>query len=128
MKSYQKQIQVTAQHLDKLNHVNNTQYVKWVEEIAVEHWDILKHKTPFVNDYWVMVEHNIQYKKQVFLNQELTIKTYPLEPNGVKQPRAVEFYKDDVLVVKSITHWVLMDAENHRIKRFSREDLTFLDK
>ena len=36
-----KEIVVNDKHLDQNNHVNNVQYVHWVEEMAKEHWDIL---------------------------------------------------------------------------------------
>ena len=31
---YEKQIKVTEDHIDQNNHVNNVQYVHWVEEVA----------------------------------------------------------------------------------------------
>lgn len=127
MKIYQKEIIVTEKHIDRLNHVNNAQYVKWVEVMAEEHWDLLKKDTTFPNDYWVMAEHHLYYKKQVFLGEKLIAKTYPMEPEGIKQPRMVEFYCDDKLVVQSKTYWVLMDSKTHKIKRLKREDLTFLE-
>lgn len=127
MNIYQKEITITENHIDQLKHVNNAQYVKWVEMMAGEHWNLLKNKTNFPNDYWVMVEHHLYYKKQVFLGEKLVAKTYPMEPEGIKQPRMVEFYRDEELVVQSKAYWILMDAETHRIKRLRREDLTFLD-
>ncbi len=33
-----KEILITKEHLDQMNHVNNVQYVHWVEEMAKEHW------------------------------------------------------------------------------------------
>mgnify|MGYP003940036415 FL=1 len=118
-KIYTKQIQVTSEHLDQNNHVNNVQFVSWVEQAAAEHWEILRHKTDYVNDYWVLFDHHIQYKKQVYLGEILTVKTYPLPPNGIKQPRKVEFYRNDELVVDSRTLWVLFDRDKHKIKRIA---------
>jgi len=117
-KIYTKQIQVTNKHLDKNNHVNNVQFVYWVEEIAAAHWDTLKHETDYASDYWVLFDHHIQYKRQVYLGETLTIKTYPLPAQGVKQPRKVEFYRDDELVVDSRTLWILFDNEKQKVKRF----------
>lgn len=120
-KIYTKQIQVTNEHLDQNNHVNNVQFVYWVEEIAAEHWEILKHETAYATDYWLLFDHHIQYKKQVYLGETLTIKTYPLPLEGVKQPRKVEFYRHDELVVDSRTRWVLFDNEKHRVKRIESD-------
>lgn len=88
-----KEIVVSDEHLDQNNHVNNVQYVHWVEEMAKEHWDILKNSTPFADDFWVLSDHHIQYKKQVFKGEVLTLKTYPEKPEGIRQPRKVEFYR-----------------------------------
>ncbi len=118
---FEKQIQVTEEHIDGNNHVNNVQYVHWVEEIAGEHWDFVKHKTKFSEFAWMLLDHHIQYKKQVYLNDIITIKTYPKAPEGIRQPRKVEFYCNDQLVVDSSTLWVLVDVETQRIKRLESD-------
>ena len=112
-----KEIVVSDKHLDQNNHVNNVQYVHWVEEMAKEHWDIFKNSTPFADDFWVLSDHDIQYKKQVFKDEVLTLKTYPEKPEGIRQPRKVEFYRGEELVVDSRTLWILMDSQNLKIRR-----------
>jgi len=123
---YEKEIQVTEEYIDANNHVNNVQYVKWVEEIAGEHWDFVKHKIDFPNDIWMLLDHHIQYKKQVYLNDTITIKTYPKAPEGIRQPRKVEFYCNDQLVVDSLTLWVFIDKETQKIKRLDSDWLNKL--
>jgi acyl-CoA thioester hydrolase len=122
---YQKQIQVTEEHIDRNNHVNNVQYVHWVEEIAGEHWEKVKEKTEYPEDIWMLVDHHIQYKKQVYLGDVITVKTYPKAPEGIRQPRKVEFYCKDQLVVDSSTLWVLVDSKTQKIKRL---EIDWLDK
>lgn len=121
---FERQIQVTQQHIEANNHVNNVQYVHWVEEIAGAHWDFVKHKTEFPDDIWMLVDHHIQYKKQVYLGDVITVRTYPKPPEGIRQPRKVEFYCNDVLVVDSLTLWVFVDKETRRVKRL---DANWLD-
>ena len=116
-KIYTKQIEVTHHHLDQNNHVNNVQFVQWVEEVASEHWEMLKRETPYVNDDWLLLEHHLQYKKQVYLGEVLTVKTYPQPPEGIKQPRKVEFFCEDELVMDSRTLWVLFDKDKQKVKR-----------
>jgi acyl-CoA thioester hydrolase len=123
---YEKQIKVTEEHIDRNNHVNNVQYVKWVEEIAGEHWDFVKHKTNNPEDIWMLLDHHIQYKKQVYLGELLTIKTYPKTPEGIRQPRKVEFYCNGHLVVDSLTLWVFIDKETQRIIRLESNWLDIL--
>ncbi|MEA1850478.1 thioesterase [Chryseobacterium sp. MHB01] len=123
---YEKQVVITEEHIDRNNHVNNVQYVKWVEEIAGEHWDFVKHKTNNPEDIWMLLDHHIRYKKQVYLGELLTIKTYPKAPEGIRQPRKVEFYCNDQLVVDSLTLWVFIDKETQRIIRLESDWLDIL--
>ncbi|WP_449389353.1 acyl-CoA thioesterase [Chryseobacterium lineare] len=123
---YGKKIQVTEEHIDANHHVNNVQYVKWVEEIAAEHWDFVKHKTQNPDDIWMLLDHHIQYKKQVYLGEILTVKTYPKTPEGIRQPRKVEFYCNDKLVVDSLTLWVFIDKKTERIIRLESDWLDAL--
>lgn len=122
---YEKKISVTEQHIDGNNHVNNVQYVHWVEEIAVEHWDSVKYQLGYPNDIWMLLDHHIQYKKQVYLGDIITVKTYPKLPEGIRQPRKVEFYRNGELVVDSLTLWIFIDKETMKIKRLDSE---WLDK
>jgi len=124
---FEKEIQVTEQHIDANNHVNNVQYVHWVEEIAGEHWDFVKLKTDFPDDIWMLLDHHIQYKKQVYLGDVIKIKTYPQSPDGIRQPRKVEFYCNGQLVVDSLTLWVFIDKETKRVKRLGSDWLDKLD-
>ncbi|WP_445432487.1 acyl-CoA thioesterase [Chryseobacterium indoltheticum] len=123
---FEKQIKITEEYIDLNNHVNNVQYVKWVEEIAAEHWDSVKHKLDFQDDIWMLLDHHIQYKKQVYLGDIITIKTYPKSPEGIRQPRKVEFYCNDVLVVDSLTLWVFIDKNTQKIKRLDENWLSLL--
>ena len=120
-----KEILITKEHLDQMNHVNNVQYVHWVEEMAKEHWDILRLNTNYVDDFWFLADHHIQYKKQVYEGDILMVKTYPQKPDGIRQPRKVEFYKNDELMVDSKTLWVLIDKDTQKIKRIENDWLEF---
>lgn len=112
---YQKEIKITKDYIDQNNHVNNVQYVHWVEEIATEHWNSVKDETEYSEFVWMLVDHHIQYKKQVYLNDTIIIKTYPKAPEGIRQPRKVEFYCNGKLVVDSDTLWVLIDMKTQKL-------------
>ncbi|HEX7870961.1 MAG TPA: acyl-ACP thioesterase domain-containing protein [Chryseobacterium sp.] len=89
--------------------------------IAGEHWDSVKDELGFPNDIWMLLDHHIQYKKQVYLNDLITIKTYPKPPEGIRQPRKVEFYCNDQLVVDSLTLWVFINKETQKIQRLNED-------
>lgn len=123
---YETEITVTEEHIDGNNHVNNVQYVHWVAMVAAAHWDLLKSGTEYEEDIWMLFDHHIRYKKQVYLDDILTVKTYPEVPEGIRQPRKVEFYCKGELVVESRTLWILMEKHTQKIRRLGSDWLTGL--
>lgn len=118
MPVYQKEITITEEFLDQNRHVNNEQYVHSVEMMAEEHWEILKKKSSYSDYAWFLVDHHIRYKKQLYLGDRLLMKTYPEMPEGIRQPRVVEFYKDGELIAESRTLWVLIDPKTGKITKY----------
>jgi acyl-CoA thioester hydrolase len=123
MISYSKNIVVDASHLDELNHVNNVVYLQWVQDISKEHWFSLV-KEPFTSEhYWVVAKHELEYKKQAFMDDKITATTYVEDFKGPFSIRCVEFRKGDELIVKTKSNWCLIDAATQKPKRVPEEIL-----
>jgi acyl-CoA thioester hydrolase len=121
--TYTSTITVGAEHLDDQGHVNNAVYVRWIQEIAAEHWYSRHPKTDVDATYWVVLEHHIQYKQQSYLGDSLKVETYIEDPEGIRLPRIVDFFKEDQLIVKARTLWCLIDAVTHRPSRINNDML-----
>ena len=123
MQIYEKRILVTDKDLDQLNHVNNVRYVQWVQDIAEAHW--LKNATQNIQDsfYWVLVNHNIDYKGQALLGDNILIKTFVTKSEGVTSIRKVEMYKQSSgkLIIQSETKWCLIHKKTNRPSRITSE-------
>lgn len=104
---------VVKEDLDELNHVNNVVFVKWIQDIAKKHWEVratdeLKNK--FI---WFVVRHEIDYKKEAFLGEDLIVETYVGEPTFVTSERFVNIKKADSgeIVVAAKSVWCLLDLK-----------------
>ncbi len=118
---FEKRITVCPEHLDALNHVNNVVFLQWVQELADNHW-FSKSTDEFNKVYaWVVLDHFIEYKRQAFLGDILTAKTFIEKNEGVRSIRMVEFFKDDKLVVRAKTNWCLIDRKRGRPMRVPKE-------
>jgi acyl-CoA thioester hydrolase len=115
-------ITVTSADIDDLNHVNNVVYVKWMDEVAINHWAFLTVDTPLPEYIWVVVRHEIDYKSQAFLGDEIIAKTWVGETKGFTSERLIAFYKKDVLLAKSKTTWAMLNAQTYKPTRI-REDV-----
>ena len=117
---------VTVLDIDDLNHVNNVTYVKWMDEVAYEHWSLLTKENPLPEYIWVVLKHEIDYFRQAHLGDEISIKTWVGESKSFKSERFIAFYLNDKLLVKSTTIWGLLDAETYKPKRITEKILDIL--
>ena len=105
---------VMEEDLDDLNHVNNVIYVQWIQDIAKEHWEVRatdKLKKKFI---WVVIRHEIDYKKQAFLGDEILIETYVGETTFVTSERFVNIKNatSGEILVAAKSMWCLLDAKS----------------
>ena len=120
---FEQRIVVTEEHLDEMNHVNNVQYLQWVQEIAKAHWE-KRAKTEWREKYaWVALSHNIEYKKPAVLGDELLLQTHVHEFAGVKSHRFVRIRnaKSGDLLTQCATWWCMLNKNTLRPKRVSSE-------
>ncbi|WP_339661622.1 thioesterase family protein [uncultured Polaribacter sp.] len=119
---------VSSADIDDLNHVNNVVYVKWMDEVAFQHWAYLTKDYPLPEYIWVVTRHEIDYKGQAFLGDEIIAKTWVGETKGFTSARIIEFYKDTILVAKSKTVWAMLDAETYKLTRIRENVLKVLQQ
>lgn len=127
MQIHQKDLVVTEAHLDSRNHVNNVQYVQWVQDMAEAHWNLKSSEDTRAQYYWVMISHHIQYKGEARKGDELLLKTFVTSSQGVKSTRMVEIYHkgSNKLLTTSETVWCFMSHESNRPTRIP-EDINTL--
>lgn len=119
---FEQKITVTTEHLDEMNHVNNVQYLQWVQDIAKAHWEHAA-KPEWLEDYaWFAIDHFIEYKKPAFLGEELILKTQVKEFTGVKSHRLVRIYKakNEQLVAQASTNWCMVNKVTQRPARIPK--------
>lgn len=111
MEFYRKTIQVVEEDLDDLQHVNNVRYLEWIQDISKEHWMLKAPEEIKKEVVWVVLLHNISYKKAAFLGEELILKTHVANNSGVTSTRVVEIrHPERGLLVRSETDWCLLNA------------------
>jgi acyl-CoA thioester hydrolase len=115
--------QVTEEAIDTLHHVNNAVYVQWMEVVAIKHWAFLTEKYPLSEYIWVVMKHEIEYKNQAFLNDEIVAKTWVGETKGFTSIRHIEFYKGEILLVAAKTIWAMLDAKTQKPARIREKVL-----
>jgi acyl-CoA thioester hydrolase len=113
---------VLPEDIDAQGHVNNVAYVRWIQDAAVAHWFSVTTAEIREKFTWVLTRHEIDYKKQTFENEEVTVTTWVGEPRKVLWERFTEIRRGEDLLVKARSVWCLIDRKTLRPVRIG-EDL-----
>lgn len=110
-------VEVMADHIDGLNHVNNVQYLYWVQEVAKAHWNKLIANLSDVAGVWVVRNHFIEYKKPAFLGEHLLIQTQVKNIRGPLSERQVLIRnaQNNQLLVQCNTSWCYIELETRKL-------------
>lgn len=115
MKSYSMTTEVLPEHIDALGHVNNVQYLYWVQDAAHNHWEALIQNIDKPLGVWVVRSHSITYKQAALEGDKLTLKTYVKQSRGVLSKRIVEIFNaEQKLLAVCSTQWCYINPINQK--------------
>lgn len=112
---------VSPADIDAQGHVNNVAYVRWIQDITVAHWFSQASNEMRENFSWVVIRHEIDYKKQAFINEEITVSTYVGEPTRISWERFTEVKRGADVLCKARSVWCLISRETSKPARITSE-------
>lgn len=111
-----------AADIDELGHVNNAVYVRWVQAVAVAHWQAVARVDDRDRFIWVVSRHEIDYRAPTLLGEMVTATTWVGTPVGARFDRHVEIVgSDGRLRCQALTVWALLDANTRRLLRVPQD-------
>jgi acyl-CoA thioester hydrolase len=121
--SFEQHLTVQPGHLDAMQHVNNVVYLQWVQDVAVAHWNARAPEALRSKYNWVVLRHEIEYKSPALPADELVLKTWVYDYDGVKSTRKVQVLRsrDNKLLAEAGTVWCLLSAATGRPVRIDEE-------
>ena len=108
---------VESGDIDEQGHVNNVAFVRWIQNVAVAHWQEAATGEQQERFSWVVVRHEIDYKKQAFVGEGVTATTWVGEWTAVTCERFTEIRRDNALLVKGRSVWCMLDRATMRPAR-----------
>ncbi|MFT7898907.1 thioesterase family protein [Tenacibaculum ascidiaceicola] len=121
MNLFEQKHTVTPEEIDEYNHVNNVVYVQWMQNISDAHWKELSKNVKNIDYVWFVIRHEVDYKNQAVLGDEVTLRTWVGKTEGIRSVRHFEMYRGETLLVKSQTTFCLLDANTKKPKRITKE-------
>lgn len=112
-------VTVEAADIDANRHVNNVAYLRWVQDAAVAHWRAAVEPELARTVQWVVVRHEIDYKKPAHLGDSLVVRTWIEQVTAATTERFCEILRpaDGQLLARARTIWCAIDPETGKPKR-----------
>ena len=113
---YELAIAVEPADIDRLGHVNNVTYVRWVQEAAAAHWQAAAPAEERVRLLWIVVRHEIDYKHPAFPGDQVAARTWVGTATRATFERHTEILRkrDGKVLAKARTVWCPIDARTRR--------------
>ena len=114
-----KRIVVDADSIDIHRHVNNQEYLRWMQDIAIEHstlqgWPMERYLDAGAS--WYVKSHFIDYVRPATLGDTLLACTWVAGMGERSSPRRTLFLQEDdhQIVARAETQWIFVNLKNGR--------------
>jgi acyl-CoA thioester hydrolase len=113
---------VRQHELDLLGHVNNSVYLNWIEQAAIDHVEAMGLGRSWSLEQgggWVVREHHVTYHRPVLYGDVVLVTTIPERLGGVRGLRRTEIRResDGDLVTEATTEWIWVRLDSGRPAR-----------
>jgi len=124
---------VRQYELDVLGHVNNSVYLNWVEQVAIDHVEALGFGREWSlrqGGAWVVREHHVTYRRPVEYGDVVLVTTLPQEIGGVRGLRRTEMHResDGTLMTEVLSQWIWVRTSDGRPTRVPADLLALFNR
>ena len=109
-------LQVTPEDIDELGHVNNVNYLRWVQKAATSHWNLLAPEKDRERIAWVVLRHEIDYKRPALAGEIIIARTWVGVASRLSFERHTEILRgsDRELLARARTLWCPVNPQSLR--------------
>lgn len=115
------ELTISDDAIDGQGHVNNLEYVRWMQEAAVSHsaaqgWPSSRYCE--TGGSWVVRSHKIEYLQALFAGEQVVVYTWVSDFRKIRSLRKYKMVRvsDNGVVALAETDWAFIGLE-HRVPR-----------
>jgi acyl-CoA thioester hydrolase len=116
--AFEFEIDVDASLIDANGHVNNVEFVRWMQDAATRHADATgcTAATAAAGATWVARSHHVEYLRPAFAGDRVRVQTWVADCRRAFSTRRYRFTRpsDGTKLARGETDWVFVDAATGR--------------
>ena len=114
-------VRIGPADIDHMGHVNNSVYLRWVQEAVVSYWELVAPPQAVATHLWVALRHEITYRKPTFLDDAVVADVIAEQVQGAKAFLTTAFRRGEDVVAEVRSCWCSLNAATGRPSRLARE-------
>jgi acyl-CoA thioester hydrolase len=116
--AFEYEFEVGPESVDANGHVNNVEFVRWMQEAAVRHSDQVgcTAATRQAGATWVVRAHRIEYKRPAYAGERVHVATWVADFRRAFSLRRYRFTRaaDGTVLAEGETDWAFVDINTGR--------------
>jgi acyl-CoA thioester hydrolase len=123
---YEHKLIVSQQEIDRLGHVNNIEYLQWMQDAATAHstaqgWPGSRYGE--LGAGWVVRSHKIEYLAPALLDDAVVVKTWVANFEKIRSLRKFKIFReaDNTVLAIAETQWVFICFQRRQPRRVPDE-------
>lgn len=114
-------IGIEAADIDHMGHVNNSVYLRWVQDAVVEYWEKIAPAEAVAAHLWVALKHEITYLKPTFLEDLMVADVIAENMQGVRAYFNTVIKRGEEVVAEVKSVWCCLDSNTKRPSRLAKD-------
>ncbi|MCW3798635.1 acyl-CoA thioesterase [Sphingomonas sp. BN140010] len=118
---YRHAIGIEPADIDHMGHVNNSVYLKWVQEAVVRYWEKVAPTDAVAKHLWVALKHEIEFRRPTFLEDKVVADVIAEHVSGAKAFFTTVIRRGEDVLAEVRSTWCCLDAVSKRPARLAND-------
>ena len=114
-------IGIRPDDIDHMGHVNNSVYLKWVQDAVVKFWETVAPPEAVARHLWIALAHEIHYRRPTFLDDVVIVDVIAERVAGAKAMFTTVIMRGEDVLAEVKSTWCCLDAVTKRPARLARD-------
>lgn len=118
---YRHAIGIVPDDIDHMGHVNNSVYLKWVQEAVVRYWEKVAPSEAVAQHLWVALKHEIEFRRPTFLDDNVVADVIAEQVQGARAFFTTVIRRGEDVLAEVKSTWCCLDATSRRPARLAKD-------
>jgi acyl-CoA thioester hydrolase len=118
---YRHSIGIDPADIDHMGHVNNSVYLRWVQEAVVRYWEKVAPSDAVAKHLWVALKHEIEFRRPTFLDDVVVADVIAEQVQGAKALFTTVIRRGETVLAEVKSTWCCLDASSMRPARLAKD-------